>query len=150
MSGKEELNNALHEAQEAVAAGQQWDKTSAEKRLDFVGEYRFALASGAALVKITFPGNSVQSVLVAAAAGGALSSDNTKDALDVIKSKIDTFVEDSKVAIKILDEIGKIHPFVQGDSQTTGSSCILCLTLFPLDSCGVSVQGCPQLRVNEA
>lgn len=49
-----------------------------------------------------------------ATVGGALSADNTQDALNFVKAKIDSFLEDSKYAIKVLDEIGKIHPFIQG------------------------------------
>lgn len=44
---------------------------------------------------------------------GAFSSDDVQGSLSVIVSQIDTFIEDSKHAIRVLDEIGKIHPFVQ-------------------------------------
>ena len=36
--------------------------------------------------------------------------------LDVAKEEMGRFVENSKIMIQVMDEVGKIHPFIQGKS----------------------------------
>ncbi|TCD61202.1 hypothetical protein EIP91_008790 [Steccherinum ochraceum] len=88
------VEDALEQASKAVGLSDNWVKTKGETRLDHLG-------------------NGIQRVATVVTMGGALSEDSTKDAFAVIKHKIDTFVEDSRMVMSVLDEIGKIHPFIQ-------------------------------------
>ena len=36
-------------------------------------------------------------------------------AFTAIKDEVGNFVENSKIMMKVMDEVGKIHPFIQGD-----------------------------------
>ena len=36
------------------------------------------------------------------------------EAFDVVQSEVTRFVETSQILVRVLDEVGKAHPFVQG------------------------------------
>ncbi|KAF5347531.1 hypothetical protein D9758_014525 [Tetrapyrgos nigripes] len=45
--------------------------------------------------------------------GSILSSDTTSDAFSLVKDGISNFEENSKLLISVLDEVAKVHPFIQ-------------------------------------
>lgn len=36
-------------------------------------------------------------------------------AVGLAKQEVDDFVQNSKIMMNVMDEVGKIHPFIQGD-----------------------------------
>ena len=131
------IERALGQAASAIAANERYHKTKAEQRLNHLGTLRsWALRFPA---KLFILGDDVQKIVQIATVDGALTDSNTSDAFSVIKQKIDTFVEDSKVVMSILDEIGKIHPFIQSRSSVVVAFKAAISDVLSFSSCGVCV-----------
>ena len=75
--------------------------------------------------------------------GAALA---TKDvaasaAFNVVKEQVSHFVENSKVLVDLLDEVGKVHPIIQGMSLLSSLISLLSYRWRILRRCCVCVQG---------
>ena len=145
MSDPRGLKAALIQASAAIASSNQYEKSKTEERLGRIGAFVLECATMSYLER-SVAGDGVQQGVQIATVGGALSVDNTQEALNFVKSKIDSFMEDSKYAIKVLDEIGKIHPFIQGKLSSLS---IVTQSHTHLRSGRIRVQGCTEFRTHK-
>ncbi|KAI0630036.1 hypothetical protein C8Q77DRAFT_236077 [Trametes polyzona] len=87
------LDNALGEANAAITSGAAYKATAADRRLNHLGDRVADLAGGQ----------------FAAAA----QSDAATAAFSLVKTQVVNFAENSRILMAALDEVAKIHPFIQ-------------------------------------
>ncbi|KAJ6562519.1 hypothetical protein B0H19DRAFT_99038 [Mycena capillaripes] len=86
-------DETLDEAAAAIRTTQSYQVSKGEAALDTAGDKFLAVRS---------------SEVVSAA-----QSDTANVAYSIIKDQVSQFVENSKILVNVLDEVGKIHPFIQ-------------------------------------
>ncbi|KAI0699900.1 hypothetical protein C8T65DRAFT_296564 [Cerioporus squamosus] len=84
---------ALQEAHAAIKAGQSYQASKGEKRLNALGN-AVSKASSSSLVSIA-------------------QGDTATQAFSFVKDQVSNFAQHSKVLMNVLDELGKAHPFIQ-------------------------------------
>ena len=59
-------------------------------------------------------------------------------AFDMVKSHVNNFAENTKALVKVLDEVAKVHPFIQSVSPLVSTLCMI--TNSSWRSCSFCVQ----------
>ena len=105
-------SEALAEVAASIQATQAYQAGKAEKSLNTIGMYLKILSTG------------VDSCLgekaVAISESQAVSAvqNIASQAFDTLKGQVSHFTETSKILAKVLDEVSKVHPFIQGVSYS--------------------------------
>ena len=82
--------------------------------------------------------------VMAVSGGQAVRNDAVSAAFDMVKSQVTHFVENTRILAMVLDEVGEVHPFIQGVSWSTLTMSVM--THPPHCSCGFFVQSRDQAR----
>ena len=139
---------ALQEADAAIKATQAYQASTAEKRLNALGTNVFPsvlIEPHSSRNVGDAVSNVAHSRMVSIAQG-----DIAQEAFSFVKDQVSAFTQHSKVLMKVLDEVGKAHPFIQGNVALSHCS----LSAHDPDqivrSCGVSLQSWAHTRAREA
>jgi len=131
---------ALAEAAAAIQVSQGYRAGRGERFLNTLGMYVDILST--ACVNSPCPGDKI---ITASDSQVASTVQNiaASAAFNIVKSEVTRFVETSKILVRALDEVGKVHPFIQGVSCSALT--LYVVTYSSYRSCGFCVRGgyCP-------
>ena len=141
---------ALAEAESAIKSSQANTISAGEKRLNKLGAFLSCPQSLRMLIWsfICSVDDGILSIANSQLVS-ATKSDASTEAYSLLKDQVSTFVQTSKVAMKVLDEVAKAHPFIQSrSSHSISSEACVALICCSLCSQSRSRSSKPALRWN--
>ena len=103
-------SDELAEAAAAIQASQAYQPGKVERSLNTIGMYLKMLSTDVD----SFLGE--KAVTVSKSQAVSTMQDVASQAFDTLKGQVSHFAETSKVLVQVLDEVAKVHPFIQGVS----------------------------------
>ena len=129
----------MAEADAALQKSRAYQARKGEKSLKTVGMYLDILSTANSNASYPYLGDKIAAVSNSQTVT-TIQRIAASDAFDTIKSQINHFFENTDILVKVLDEVGKVHPFIQS---------VLCLNptlavIIHSSRCsrGFCVQGC--------